>query len=559
MAQQSAANKKTPLLSPIHLRPFMEQQVEGRNARTNPSSPGSNTVIQPSIEGELLSSSTSSGSSTIAQLDDEDESAPLLLSASQHSTIEHQLEEREPYPSATFDPPRVEDESEHRLFSGQMHSDTEHQLEHSPSSLSTSGELSPVVQHSVGDHSTSNTFAQQVNIQQQRPFSLSDPMQSSIMLRRNPHAESASAGRSSTSKKTLQNVNPKRVRQLINTLGFDDQRSEMFYKLVLATAPFRNIESLSTPPAPENRDPKADDALREALDTLIFAPKPASPIASPLATVAEEGSLVDHGSSNPTTNVLFGANAAENLGPCPPEASSESPPLLWSTAAAEDSLDPNAEDPTHFTVAEFLNTIIENGIQVESVTDEDWWIEEMRVKILDRLERDISEGVPTDEEDSDEVVMTKDEATKEVKAKETKSEEIKAEEIKATETKAEEIKAEEIKDEEIRAEETKADVIEADEIKAEGVKAKEVTSESDMQRWKEQGPGGWLRKESGADMNEEEIDEECARWDAMVMEARSEKEAGKGSGFYSPSVYSEHSTDIIRQWRESAGQIDNKS
>ena len=129
------------------------------------------------------------------------------------------------------------------------------------------------------------------------------------MLRRNSRAESASAGRSSTSRKTLQNVSPQRVRQLINTLGFDDQRCEMFYKLVLATAPFHNIEPRSTPPAADNRNPKAD-ALREALDALIFAPKPASPIVSPSATVAEDGSLVGDGSENPTTNLLFDANAA---------------------------------------------------------------------------------------------------------------------------------------------------------------------------------------------------------------------------------------------------------
>ena len=98
------------------------------------------------------------------------------------------------------------------------------------------------------------------------------------------------------------------------------------------------------------------------------------------------------------------------------------------------------------------------------------------------------------------MAKTKDEATKEVKGKETKAEEIKP-----------------------------------DEIKAEKVKAKEDISESDLQRWKEQGPGGWLKKDDGTDMKEEEIDKKCARWDAMVREARNEKEAGKGSG-----VYSEH-------------------
>ena len=113
----------------------------------------------------------------------------------------------------------------------------------------------------------------------------------------------------------------------------------------------------------------------------------------------------------------------------------------------------------------------------------------MRVKILDRLEHDISEEDPTDEEDSDEV------------------------------------------------------------------KAKEDSSESDLQRWKGQGPGGWLRKDDGTDMNEEDIDEECARWDAMVREARNEKEAGKGSGFYIPSVYSEHGKNSTSTAKYSANMI----
>ena len=86
MAQQPAANENTLLLTPVHLQPSMGQQIEGRDAHTVSSALGSNTVIQPSIEGELLSSSTSSGSRTIVQLDHEDEGAPLLLSASQHST-----------------------------------------------------------------------------------------------------------------------------------------------------------------------------------------------------------------------------------------------------------------------------------------------------------------------------------------------------------------------------------------------------------------------------------------------------------------------------------------
>ena len=127
----------------------------------------------------------------------------------------------------------------------------------------------------------------------------------------------------------MPNVDPKRVKQLISTLRLDDQQSEMLYKLVIATAPFHNNpDAQLTPPAPEGGIPEAD-VLHEALDNLVFAPK------------------------------------------SPPETRPGSPPLLWSTAAAEESLDPDAEEPTQYTVAQFVNTIIEKGIQVESVTDED--------------------------------------------------------------------------------------------------------------------------------------------------------------------------------------------
>lgn len=94
------------------------------------------------------------------QLDREDESTPLLLSASQHSTEEqqqegrlsasqHSTEERqqegrESNPRATFYLPRVEDESMQPFFSGLMHSGIDKQHEHSPSSHSTSGEFSPI-------------------------------------------------------------------------------------------------------------------------------------------------------------------------------------------------------------------------------------------------------------------------------------------------------------------------------------------------------------------------------------------------------------------------------
>ena len=482
----------------------MEHQVEGRDACINSSSPAPDTVTQSSIEGDILSSSSTLGSFTTLQLDHEDEGTLLSLSASQHSTIEHQLEGREPNPGAASNPPHVEDESARRSFSGQMHSDTEHHHKHRRSSFSTSGKIGPVIQHSVRVHFTSNTFAQQVKIQQQRPFLLSDPAKSSIMLHRNHHAESTSAGSSSISKETLHNVNPKRVSQLISTLGFDDQMSEMFHELVLATAPFYDTDPPSTQPAPETSSPKAD-AVREALDTLTFEPKSASSSVSPSATAPDDGSLVGDSSENPTANFLFDAKAAENLESHPLEAGSNSPPLLWSTAAAEESLDPNADDPTYFTVDGFVNTIVENKIQVDSVTDEDWMIEEMRVAILERLKDDISEDDLTDEEDSDEADVIDDEATEEVKAGEIKVEE----------------------------------------IKAEKVNAKEDTPESNLQRWEEQGPEGWLKKEDGTDMNEEEIDEECARWDAMVREAENEKEAGKVSGCYTPSVYSDDGKNTI--------------
>lgn len=413
----------------------------------------------------------------MTQLDHEDEKTSLF-SVSQHSDMEQQHEGREPNPRATFNSLRVEDESTQPFFSAPMHPGTDQQHEHSPSSLSTSGEFSPNLQLSVRNDSASNTFAQQVEIQQHRAFQLSDPTQSTIMLRRNAHAESASADCSSTSQEGIQNVSPRRVKQLISTLGFDDQRSEMLYKLVIATAPFHTTESLLTPPAPEESSPKAD-TLREVLDSLVFAPNSASLIESRTATTAEEGSLAGNSNDTIAGDLRFDANAAGNLGSCPVEPCPNSPPLLWSTAAAEESLDPDAEDPTYFTIAEFINTIVEKGIQVESVTDEDWWIEDVRVAILNRLKQDASEedlkaeeGLMTEEdlmarEDANEVVMTKEEATEQVKAKEN-------------------------------------------------------TSESDLQRWKEQGREGWLKREDGTDMNEEEVDEECARWDAMVMKARNE-------------------------------------
>ncbi|CAF9904315.1 MAG: hypothetical protein ALECFALPRED_006273 [Alectoria fallacina] len=471
MAQQPATNETIPLSAPDPLHPTLEQRVEGRDPGMLSISLGSKAVIQPRNEAGPFSSFTSPRSSIIMQPDHEDENMPLLLSALQHSTVVQQNEGRGLNSRAIATSPRVDDESTQPVFPGSTHSGPEQQHEHNPSSPFTSGELSPKIQYNVGDNFTSNTFAQQIEIQQHRPFSLFDPTQSSIMLRRNAHAESASAGRSSTSQESMKHVNPQHVRKLVNSLGFDHQLSEMFYKLVIATAPFHKNESSLTPSAPEESNPTSN-ALREALGNITFAPKPAIPPESPKATTAEESSLAGSSAENPTGRLLFDTNAAKNLGSRPLEPRSDSPPLLWSTAAAEESLDPNAEDPTYFTVAEFINTIVEKGIQVESVTDQDWWIEEMRVAILNCLEHDGCEEDLTAEEDSKEAFVTKEDASEEVKAVED-------------------------------------------------------TSESDLQRWKGQSPDVWLKRDDGTDMNEEEIDEECARWDAMVRKARNEKEAKK--------------------------------
>lgn len=417
------------------------------------------------------------------QPDNEDASTGLLLSASQHSTTEQQHAGLEPNPyEAALSLPYIEYGSRQRVILSIIHPGAEQEYE---SSHSTSGELS------VGENTISNTFEQQAKIQQNRPFLLSDPMTSSIMLRRASRAESASAVRSSTSQDGMLNVDPKRVKKLISTLGFDEQRSELLLKLVIATAPFHNAESLFTPAAPEGSNPDAD-ALHKAIDNLMFAPKPGSPIGSPTSEVFEEGSLAVNSTENPTENIHFDANAAEDLRSHPVETRPDSPPLLWSTAAAEESLDPDAEDPTYFTVAEFINTIIEKGIQVESVTDEDWWVEEVRVAILNRLKYDASEEDPMAEEDISESVVPEEEASEQVTAEEGSSELV-------------------------------APTAEA----AEQVKAKEDTSESDLQRWNNQGPDGWLKRDDGTEMNEEEVDEECARWDAMVRKARNEKEEEK--------------------------------
>lgn len=566
MAQQPAANESTPpqALTPLH--PAMEQQVGGRDPRPISTPSRSNTVIQSSVEDGRLSSSTSSSSSTVVQHDHDDESTPLLLSASQNSTVEQEHEGRVPDPRANFTSPRVEDESTQQYLSGQMHSYPEQHHEHTSSSLSPSEGLNSDIQHSVGDNSASNIFAQQANIRQHRPILLFDPTQSSIMIRRNRHAESASAGRDSFAQEAMQNVNPKRVKQLISALGFDDERSEMFYQLVIATAPFHDTGSLPTPPPLEDRNPEAD-ALREALGSLMFPPNPASPTEYPTATTTAEGSQVENRTENPTenptANLLFDADAAETLGSCPLETRPDSPPLVWSTAAAEESLDPDAEDPTYFTVAEFINTIVEKSIQVESVTDDDWWIEQIRVAILNRLRYDASEDDFAAEGNSNEVALTTEEGTEKLKAEgdfnegivttEEATEKLKAEgdtnEIAVTTEKA--IEKLEAKGDSNEVTVTTEEA--AKELEAEEPRAREDTSKSDLQRWKEQGPDGWLKREDGTDMNEDEIDEECARWDEMVRNARREKEAEKAA----PSTHDED--EELSQKKKKKGSKKNKN
>ena len=61
------------------------------------------------------------------------------------------------------------------------------------------------------------------------------------------------------------------------------------------------------------------------------------------------------------------------------------------------------------------------------------------------------------------------------------------------------------------------------------IKSKADTSKADAKRWKEQGPAGWMKRDDGTDMSAEEIDEECARFDAMVRMSRNEVEEKKAS------------------------------
>ena len=407
--------------------------------------------------------------------------------------MEQQHDENEH--NSHFNSPRVEHEAQ-PSSSDLVHVGTEQPNEVLPSLHPSSGEPSPSHQHSAEDHPASDIFAQQVERaeQQHQPFSLSVPMRSSIMLRRNARAGSASAGRSSTSQRGLQNVTPERVRQVISTLGHDDDLSKTLFKVVMATAPFYNPESYPAPSTPGESNPQAE-ALRQTLGGLVFAPQ------SRAATTTEKSPPAGNTNDNPTGNLLFDANAAENLGSRPIEPRSDSPPLLWSTAAVEEPLDPDAEDPTHYTIAEFVNTIIKNKIQVESVTEEDWQIEAVRVGILNHLMNNPPEEDSVAEGGLHEAVGAEDQANEQMNTKEDTSKPVitvKGDSSKVVPTKA------------------KA---------PEQAQAKEDTSESDLRRWEAQGPSGWLKREDETDMDEEEIDDECARWDAMVRKAKDQKEA----------------------------------
>lgn len=496
MAAQLTTNESTSLLSSDSLHPNMGEEVEEPDHGTIPLSPLTNIIIQSSTEDANLTSSISSGSSTLMEADHQNESVPILLAASQNSAMEEQHEGYEPDPHVPLNSPRVEDESTQPSFSVQIHEGVEQEHEHSSSSTSISGEMSSNFDHSVGGQSASNIVKQQVGLQHQhRSFSLSGIMQSSVMLRRNAHAESASTARGSASQQDLQNLDPQRVKRYIDTLGLDEQLSETLCKLVIATAPSHNPEAQPTSSAPEESNPQVD-TLRQALGGLTFSPT------SPTITNAEDGTLAGNSTENPTGSLLFDANAAETLGSRPIEPRSDSPPLLWSTAAVEESLDPNAEEPTHFTIAEFVNTIIEHGIQVESVTEEDFLMEEVRVGILTHLMNSTSEEDPTAEGGQDEQVLAEvGEATEGIEVKEDTPKPIFTR----------------------NPDSKKAKLTETDTTNQ--LHVQEGTSKSDVQRWKEQGPDGWLKRDDGTDMNEEEIDEECARWDTMVKKARDEKAA----------------------------------
>ena len=496
MAQPLAVGESPSLSASDALHPAMEQQTEGSDPHTNSNSPSLNPFIMHNIERvSTLPSSTSSPSNTTMQIDHEDENASLFQFASQHSATEQQHEGREP---DTF--LHVEDESTQSYFPSffpvdSIHPGTYQQQEYSPSH-SSSGEFSPTIMLNVRFPPTSNTFAQEIETNHHFSFSLSDPSQSSIMLRRNAHAVT---GRSSTSQEGLQNLNPQRVKQLISSLGFDDDRSEMLFKLVIATARFDSTESLLATQIPEA------DALRGALDSLMFAPNSASTDEHPTAAPAEEGFLPGNSNDNPNGGLVFDTDAAKNIGLKSHEPRPNSPPLLWSTAAVEESLDPNAEGPKRYTVAEFINTIVKKRIQVGSVTDQDWWIEEVRVAIINRLKRDTSEEdlMPEDDPTPEEALKPEDDPTHEAAPKP---------------------KDDPTHEEHVSREEDAKEVDMAGEAAIEQVKGRADTSKADAQRWKEQGPAGWLKREDGTEMNAEEIDEECARLDAMIRMSRNEVE-----------------------------------
>lgn len=449
-----------------------------------------------------------------------------------------------------FFSPSVEDESSPPFFSGPMYPGSEEQRQHSPSLPSTSGDLS-LNSHHIGvfDQSAFNSFVQQ------HLFSLSDPMHSTIMLRRN--AQSARC--SSTSPGGLQNLYPRRVRMLIDTLRLDDQRKIIVFDLIMAAAPFFQSQPESTPPAPDESDPNAD-ALRDTFGSLTFSPN------SSTAAITEEEFLAGNNSENSTRNLLFDANAAETLGSHPIAPHSNSPPLLLSTAMVEEQLNLNAEPPAYYSFVESINTIIEDNIQLESVTEEDWALEGWRVAGLDWLMANFDEDL-SDEGDSSEILAIKEEEEAEQdnadgnifqsdttakgdpnegvvnKVKAIKKDKAKGDSAKSDLTAegdpSEDIvvtKGEATENGEAKGHTSKSDLtVEEDSNKVSVVgetatieaKAREDTSTADQQRWKEQGPDGWLKRKDWTLMYADEIDEECARLDAIILRAKDEKAAQK--------------------------------
>ena len=507
MAQPLAVGESPSLSASDALHPAMEQQTEGYDPHTSSNSPGSSPVIMHNI-GRIsaLPTPTSSPLNSMMQINHEVENASLSQSESWHSAMEQQHEGSEP-----DDFLHVEDESTQSYFPlffpvDTMHQSTYQQQEYSPSH-SSSGEFSPTIMLNVRFPPPSNTFAQEVESNNDFFFSLSDPSQSSIMLRRNAHAV---IGRSSTSQGASQNLNTQRVKQLVSSLGFDDDRSEMLFKLVIATAQFDSTESLLATQVPEV------EALREALGSIMFAPKSPSTDEHPTNAPAEEGFLPGISNDNPNRDLVFDTDAAKTNGLKSHEPRPSSPPLLWSTAAVEESLGPDAKDPKHYTIAEFINTIVKKRIQVESVTDEDWWIEEVRVAIINRLKRDASEDLmPEEDPTPEEAFKPEDDPTHEEALKP---------EDDPTHEEALQPKDDPTHEKHVSREEDAKKVGMAGKAAIEQVKSRKDTSKADAQRWKEQGPAGWLKRDDGTEMSAEEIDEECARLDAMIRMSRNEVE-----------------------------------